>query len=46
MGSVTGLTTSACNTVSVTCEIKDSVDPANPSQPKHTPPATDQDVCP
>jgi len=46
MGSVTGLTMSACNTVSVTCEIKDSVDPANPSQPKHTPPATDQDVCP
>ena len=46
MGSVTGLTTNACNTVSVTCEIKDSVDPANPSQPKKTPPATDQDVCP
>src|SRR5213595_349182 len=45
MGSVTGLTTNACNTVSVTCEIKDSVDPANPSQPKKTPPATDQDVC-
>src|SRR5437899_1077734 len=45
MGSVTGLTMSACNTVSVTCEIKDSVDPANPSQPKKTPPATDQDVC-
>jgi len=46
MGSVTGLTTNACNTVAVTCEIKDSVDPANPSQPKKTPPATDQDVCP
>src|SRR5204863_1052202 len=42
---VPGLTTNACNTVSVTCEIKDSVDPANPSQPKKTPPATDQDVC-
>src|SRR5213596_4150861 len=45
MGSVTGMTTNACNTVSVTCEIKDSVDPSNPSQPKKTPPATDQDVC-
>src|SRR5213595_892517 len=45
MGSVTGLTTNACNTVSVTCEIKDSVDPANPSQAKKTPAATDQDVC-
>src|SRR5947207_2025965 len=44
MGSVTGLTTNACNTVSVTCEIKDSVDPANPSQPKTTPPATEQDL--
>ena len=34
------------DTATVTCEIKDSVDPANPSQPKKTPPATDQDVCP
>src|SRR5216110_3925063 len=33
-GSVSGLTTNACNTASVTCEVVGSVDPANPSQQK------------
>src|SRR5439155_752934 len=41
-GSVSGLTKNACNTVSVTCEVVGSVDPANPSQPKKIT-ATDND---
>src|SRR5206468_231974 len=43
-GGVSGLTKNACNTVSVTCEVVGSVDPANPSQPKKIT-ATDNDVC-
>src|SRR5438034_8625397 len=43
-GSVSGLTTNACNTASVTCEVVGSVDPATPSQPKKIT-ATDSAVC-
>jgi len=43
-GSVSGLTANACNTVSVTCDIVGSVDPAHPSQPK-TLTATDSAIC-
>src|SRR5205823_8650510 len=39
-----GLTANACNTVSVTCDIVGSVDPANPTQPKKLA-ATDNAVC-
>jgi len=42
--SVSGLTTNACNTASVTCEVVGSVDPANPSQQKKIT-ATDSAVC-
>src|SRR5438132_3065769 len=43
-GSVSGITTNACNTAAVTCEVVGSVDPANPSQQKKIT-ATDSAVC-
>src|SRR5213596_783931 len=43
-GTVAGLTKDSCNTVSVTCEIKGSVDPNNPGHQK-TLTATAQDTC-
>src|SRR5439155_1137869 len=43
-GTATGLTKDSCNTVSVTCEIVGSVDPANPTQRKKLT-ATAQDTC-
>src|SRR5437870_296681 len=43
-GTIAGLTQNSCNTVSVTCEIVGSVDPANPSARKKLT-ATAQDTC-
>src|SRR2546428_6513956 len=43
-GAIAGLTQNSCNTVSVTCEIVGSVDPANPSARKKLT-ATAQDTC-
>src|SRR5206468_7156027 len=43
-GTATGLTKDSCNTASVTCEIKGSVDPNNPGHPK-TLTGTAQDTC-
>src|SRR5207253_6638571 len=43
-GTIAGLTQNSCNTVSVTCEIVGSVDPANTSQRKKIT-ATAQDTC-
>src|SRR6266581_2151442 len=43
-GVVSGLTKTACNTASVTCDIVGSVDPANPPQPKKLA-ATDSNIC-
>src|SRR5437762_1212271 len=43
-GTVAGLTKDACNTVTVTCEIKGSEDPSNPGHQK-TLTATAQDTC-
>src|SRR5213594_4052991 len=43
-GTATGLTKDSCNTASVTCEIKGSVDPNNPGHPKKLT-AGAQDTC-
>src|SRR5206468_4904084 len=43
-GTATGLTKDSCNTTSVTCEIKGSVDPNNPGHPK-TLTTGGQDTC-
>jgi len=43
-GTVTGLTKNSCNTTSVTCDIKGSVDPNNPGHEKKLS-ATAQDTC-
>src|SRR5881296_964949 len=43
-GTATGLTKDSCNTTTVTCEIKGSVDPNNPGHPK-TLTAGAQDTC-
>src|SRR5439155_1676136 len=43
-GTIAGLTQNSCNTVSVTCEIVGSVDPANPSARKKVT-ATAQHTC-
>src|SRR5881296_4129559 len=43
-GTATGLTKDSCNTTTVTCEIKGSVDPNNPGHPKKLT-AGAQDTC-